>query len=509
MTGFNAFLVAVAFVLTPLCGSAQDRTTGAVSDVREVQAARALDAVRSDPVRLRAFLEAMPKGADLHNHASGAVYAEALIGMGLADGMCVSAVWVSSDPPCDASKGQQSIASAVGNGAWDAIVDAWSTRNVAKYPISGHDQFFNTFGKFGAVAGHHLGDVVAEALRQADRDHVAYVELMASFGTDASQEVAQAVHYDGNLAKLNADVAAAGLATAVAAAAADVRATDVTVRRDLGCDANAHALGCAVDYRYIMQVVRILPVESVFTQTAVGFALAARTPRVAGINYVAPEDNPVALRDYDLHMRIVRMLSDANPSVDVSLHAGELTLGLVPPAALQDHIRGAVDVAHAERIGHGVDIVYERDYARTLAEMRRRRVLVEINLTSNDVILGVSGKRHPIMLYLRSGVPIALSTDDEGVSRIDLTHEFQRAVETYGFTYAQLKTFVRNSLEYSFLPGTSLWKDDRYRTMTAPCAGADPIAAPPARCNAYLALNSKARLQWRVENRLAAFEASR
>ena len=155
---------------------------------------------------MRAFLEAMPKGADLHNHADGAVYAEALIGIGLADGLCVNATFVSSDPPCDASKGQQPIENAVRQGAWDAIVDAWSTRNVAKYPISGHDQFFRTFGKFGAVAAHHQGNIVADALRQADRDHVAYVELMTSFGSQAVQKIASSVHYGGDLVRLNADV---------------------------------------------------------------------------------------------------------------------------------------------------------------------------------------------------------------------------------------------------------------------------------------------------------------
>ena len=38
---------------------------------------------------------------------------------------------------------------------------------------------------------------------------------------------------------------------------------------------------------------------------------------------------------------------------------------------------------------------------------------------------------HPLPVYLQHGVPVALSTDDEGVSRIDLTHEYQRAMTTY------------------------------------------------------------------------------
>ena len=35
------------------------------------------------------------------------------------------------------------------------------------------------------------------------------------------------------------------------------------------------------------------------------------------------------------------------PAVHIALHAGELTLGLVEPARLRDHIRKAVEVGHA------------------------------------------------------------------------------------------------------------------------------------------------------------------
>lgn len=51
---------------------------------------------------------------------------------------------------------------------------------------------------------------------------------------------------------------------------------------------------------------------------------------------------------------------------------------------------------------------------------------------------------------MAAGVPVALSTDDEGVSRIDLTHEYQRAVQTFGFSYAEIKQLSYNSLTYAF-----------------------------------------------------------
>ena len=59
---------------------------------------------------------------------------------------------------------------------------------------------------------------------------------------------------------------------------------------------------------------------------------------------------------------------------------------------------------------------------------------------------------------------MALSTDDEGVSRIDITHEYVRAVETFGLRYPDLKQMVRTGMEHSFLPGDSLWRDrDTFR----------------------------------------------
>jgi adenosine deaminase len=150
-------------------------------------------------------------------------------------------------------------------------------------------------------------------------------------------------------------------------------------------------------------------------------------------------------------MRMVAYARKQYPKVHVSLHAGELAPGLVPPDALRFHIREAVDVAGAERIGHGVDVLYETDSRALLERMRQRHILVEINLSSNDQILGVRGSDHPLPAYRRAGVPLALSTDDEGVARSHLTAEFLRAALTYKLTYQDVKEMVRNSLRYAFV----------------------------------------------------------
>jgi adenosine deaminase len=181
----------------------------------------------------------------------------------------------------------------------------------------------------------------------------------------------------------------------------------------------------------------------------VAAALVRADPRVVAFNFVAPEDYQTALRDYRDQMKTIRFL--AGDDVPVTLHAGELWLGLVPPPDLTFHIRAAVEVAGARRIGHGVSLAFETGMRDLLAEMRRRRVALEINLTSNDVILGVRGKDHPLPTYLAAGVPVVLSTDDAGVSRIDLTNEYFRAARDYDLSYRTLKSIARNALVYSFL----------------------------------------------------------
>jgi adenosine deaminase len=127
-------------------------------------------------------------------------------------------------------------------------------------------------------------------------------------------------------------------------------------------------------------------------------------------------------------------------------------------------------------------------------------VLVEINLTSNEDVLGVSGKNHPFPVYRKFGVPVALSTDDEGIERIDLTREYVRAVESYGLSYADLRQLACNSLEYSFLSGVSLWAGPDFARLADACggdvAGAERRPRPARRF-------SKG---WELEKRFQAFE---
>jgi len=138
------------------------------------------------------------------------------------------------------------------------------------------------------------------------------------------------------------------------------------------------------------------------------------------------------------------------PAVKITLHAGELTDGLVAPETLRFHIRESVRTGHAQRVGHGSGVMFEDDPLALLRELAAKRVLIEVALSSGDLILGVKGSRHPLRTYLKYGVPVALVTDDAGVSRSTLTLEYRRAVEEQGLDYRTLKRLAGNSIEYSF-----------------------------------------------------------
>jgi len=181
-------------------------------------------------------------------------------------------------------------------------------------------------------------------------------------------------------------------------------------------------------------------------------------------------------------------------------------MGLVEPEALTFHIRTSVERGHAERIGHGVDVMDEKDPIGLLKEMAERNVLVEISLTSNDVILGVSGDDHPLPIYMKYGVPVALSTDDEGVNRSDMTHEYLRAVESYRLTYADLKRMARQSLEHSFLPGESLWAQTKPEFRVVQVCATDAAGNLSHACGEFLAESERAREQWKLETEFAKFE---
>ncbi len=108
---------------------------------------------------------------------------------------------------------------------------------------------------------------------------------------------------------------------------------------------------------------------------------------------------------------------------------------------------------------------------------------------------------------MKAGVPVALATDDEGVSRSDMTHEYLRGVEDQNLSYTDLKRMARTSLEHAFVSGGSLWSDGKSFAPVKECYGAiQHGAAPSPACQKFLDSSEKARLQLKLEQQFREFE---
>lgn len=494
----------------------------------ELKTSKALENVRANPLELEAFLTEMPKGTDLHNHLTGAVYAETLIRDAAEDQLCTDPSALAFTKPEQKSKNDaKGPACQAGNvpasqafkdqHLYDALIDSFSMRSfVPVTGTSGHDHFFDSFNRFHGTSERHKGEWLYEVATRAAAQNIQYMELMETPPFGRSAAAAHEVGWYPDLDKMREALLAKlgdGLKQDREDDLAFFKEAEQTRDKLAHCGTPEAQPACRVTQKFIYQVLRGFPKEQVFAQTLLGFETIIADPeRVVGINFVMPEDGRESMADFEEQMKMLDYLlkQDRYKNVQVTMHAGELAPGLVPYEGLCCHVHWAVELGHAKRIGHGVDIMHEKDPDTLLKKMADDHVMVEIALSSNDLILGISGKDHPFPIYRKHNVPVSLSTDDEGVSRINLTHEYVRAVQTYGLRYADLKQMVRTGMNHSFQQGDSLWQNfDAFKAVVAACAK-DPLGGekPSQTCLDFLNSNAKAKQQWELEWRFHEFESA-
>jgi len=484
----------------------------------EARTAAYLDAVVHNPPKLASFLAAMPKGGDLHHHLDGSVYAESFLRYAAEDGDCIDPTFTIVPPPCDPAKGLSPASRALnqdGISNYDyrnLAINAMSMRNYA--PTAGDTSIlvhaFRAFPKFYLPINGHWPEMFAEVAHRAAIEHEIYLETMIS--PDKNQEIALGtkVGWDPDFDRMRAKLDAAGMPALVAQSSKNIDDAEAGMRKILLCNTRTPDVGCGLTIRYIAYVLRDMTPEQVFAQIQLGFEAAAADPRVVSVNPVEPQDDYLPMHDFDLHMRMFAYFHQRYPKVKLTMHAGELFPGLIAPEAMYDNqlIRKTILIGGADRIGHGLDILDEKDAHDTLALMARRHILVEDPIYIHEQLgPGIVGA-DVITTYVQAGVPVALATDDEGVDRSSLTQTFDRAVEGYHFGYLALKKMVRDSLEHAFLPGTDLWAaPEDFAHVNPACRGVALATVPAtASCRALLASSPHAAIEWNEEVAFAQFE---
>ncbi len=460
---------------------------------------------QSPPEALEDFLKQMPKGADLHSHLSGAVYAEDYLALAAAQNYCISPTYDFTPPENGLCPGGTPVAEFLKSPEKTRAAIAALSMPAA----SGYADFGAIFRRVTALSQTFRSQMLAAVMKRAQSQNILYLELMLTPPGMASVTSATPVATPADFDASYQDITIRNKQNLESLLATSTRYLDEMEKetaRILNCPGRQFA-ACPVKIRYQAQIIRYAPTSTVFAQTAFAFALMQRDPRVVGLNMVGPETflPPETLR---LQMDMLANISARYPQTanhNISLHAGELPQSRLadPEAPPLTPITDAVETAHATRIGHGLSINREINEAALLWHMAQNHICVELALTSNASLMRVTPALSPFETYRAHHVPITLATDDEGLFRSPLSHEYALAARQYALTYAETKTLSRNSLEYAFLPGKSLWQRSDY---TAPLPACTDMASPA--CAAAVAPSPKATLQRQLELRLTAFEAA-
>jgi len=177
---------------------------------------------------------------------------------------------------------------------------------------TGHDHFFAALGKFGAVAGAHIGDSIADLAQRAASENQLYVETAFNLGVNMgalAAKLSSGTLTANSLPGLYADVLSdPGFDAALTNDIARVALARTQYRATLGCSAPNPPAACDVGLRFIAQVSRTGAAAQSFGQLLGAFEIAAVAPELVGVELASPEDATASLNNYSLHMQMLDFL---------------------------------------------------------------------------------------------------------------------------------------------------------------------------------------------------------
>ena len=357
------------------------------------------EAIKSNPSALYAFFKKMPKGGELHYHLAGGAYPQTLLDLAAQNDYCLNpkTQTLSTMTPCHGIKTKTLTAQSK---LYPAVMNAWSMSDKASGTKSDHDHFFATFLKFMPLVVDYRPELLADIMRRAADQNELYLEI---------QLLPDNAHSTGFVPKINDSANPAVqrhslLANKKFQANIQQSIKESTrilqqAREHLRCNALPQQIACHVTVKFQYYILREQPLTQVFSQALNGFAAAASAKDIVGVNLVQAEDGVISMRDYRRQMAIFKYLHTVYPKVNIALHAGELAPKMASSSDQNTHIQDAIFIGQAQRIGHGVNIKSEKNLKTLIKYMKNRSIPVEINLTSNRKILGVTGKAHPLNYY--------------------------------------------------------------------------------------------------------------
>jgi adenosine deaminase len=403
--------------------------------------------IRNNPEELLNFFKRMPKGADIHHHALGALRPADILKKAVELGC-----WIDTNEGWIYSNEQASTIPAA-KFQLDPKAEQFCKSKWSVYGFDGKGDagkyFFDVFFKISPVFIGHEPFWLNKILKEATSESILYIETLIECTTVSNKIYEIAEKYDGILNENSSDLDFKSFLEYISLNGLDELRKEAVAL----CDSWIDSVSDQSTYlKFQLYTVRNLPPKAVLGQLILSYAAAAESDNIVGVNLVAPEYDELSLRYYSMQMRACRWLSKLFPNVNLALHAGELSEKLVRAEDLKFHIFEAISIAGAKRIGHGVDLMLESNRNYIFDMMSEKPVTIEILPDSNHFILGICRDEHPFESYHRSKVPIVVASDDPGVLNSSLAAQFQKlAIDFPYLCYDDFKEFAFNSIRYSFL----------------------------------------------------------
>lgn len=163
----------------------------------------------------------------------------------------------------------------------------------------------------------------------------------------------------------------------------------------------------------------------------------------------------------------------------ITIHAGE--------GESAENIWDAAYHLHADRIGHGLTLPA---HPQLMQRFRDRGILVELCPTSNREVVGFRDPafdktqrypHYPLSSFMAAGVPVAVCTDNPGISRTTLAGEYVAASRmTGGLTLWGALGLLRQAYDHAFVPSEEKLALRRFAEARMLEQFAVPLASAPA-----------------------------
>ena len=199
-----------------------------------------------------------------------------------------------------------------------------------------------------------------------------------------------------------------------------------------GVESIQNKTGCTL--RVIVDVSRSFGVEN--AQSNLDAVIKAQNPYIIGIGLGGDEEKGPA-RDYQ------SVFENAEKAgLHRVVHAGET----VDSWSMKD----AINLLHAERIGHGISAAYDPEFMKELAASQ---IPLEVSPTSNTYTRKYAQKlrKHQIKALIQNGINVTLNTDDPTFFKVSLIDEYWNIHKALHIGMDEIKQIIKNGFKAAFI----------------------------------------------------------